>query len=617
MDEGNARHHREEELGVMQSGVVAREEVRAKDKDGLERVWEQTKAPLFDRHGALIGVGGISRDISRRFQEYEGLVEGLKRFRSLFESVTMIAVQGFDEQRRVIYWNKSSEEFYGYREVNVIGKPIEGLIVPSEERDAFCQAHQAWVMKGQPIEASEVSALHRDGHTIPVFSHYVSAHAPGGVREFYRVDFDLRLIREQEAELKHLNNQLEVLNQRLEEEVDARTRELLESNNQLRREINIRHQTAEELSRSEEKYRRALELSSDAIFLVIPENGHIIEANAAACSLVGQSFGQLKGYEMDLLLYKEDGDRFREALKVCFSGETESVSGDFSVQHSSGRRVYVSITSSQLSLQEEDFFMFVMHDITSRKRAEEENELALQNLKDLNELKQQFITLVTHEVRTPLTAIASSSELLDQHFEKLGEDRRARHLQNIAEAVTRIRELTDGVTFISRVQEGRLSCDPEDMDLVGFCHEIIDFLEPDEQTARIEFRYDEVLSKPVRLDRQLLKLMLMNLLQNALKYSGEEKPVELVLLARADRLEIVVSDEGIGIPAGEQKHLFDSFFRASNVRDLPGTGLGLHITQNAVEAHRGRISWETQESSGTRFIISLPLSFKHEDNIGN
>jgi len=617
LNKEQAQFHRNEDLNVMELGQRIQEDITAPDEDGLERVWDQTKAPIFDREGAIIGIAGISRDITRRFHEYESLLEALKRFRLLFDSVEMIAVQGYDEQRNITYWNRSSSEFYGFTEAEAMGRPIDDLIIPASKRAEFVASHERWLGRGEPIEAAEASAISKFGEFIPVFSHYVSVFAPGGSREFYRVDIDLRVLKEQEAELSHLNQQLAGMNRQLEEQVDARTRELLESNNQLRKEISIRHATTDQLGRSEEKYRKTMELASDAVFLVIPENGRILEANMSACRLIDRKLSDIQGLELDVLLFEEDGDLFRKALQDCFDGNQESVQGDFTVVDKGGRRVPVSVSSSRLSLKEDDFFMFVLRDITERKHVEDENLMALENLRELNEMKARFIALVTHEVRTPLTAIASSSELLSSSFEKLSVDRRQRHLHNILESVARIRELTDGVTFISRVQQGRQQCELSPFDLGLFVRSVVDFLEADARYSRIQIDVDKALAEPVMLDKHLMKLILQNLLQNALKYSGKESPVRLGLHRSGNWLELSVEDEGIGIPIGEQKHLFDSFFRASNARDIPGTGLGLYITRNAVEAHEGKISWETQEERGTVFRVSLPLKFAHENDIGN
>ena len=223
-------------------------------------------------------------------------------------------------------------------------------------------------------------------------------------------------------------------------------------------------------------------------------------------------------------------------------------------------------------------------------------------------LSNRIFSILSHEIRTPVTAIASSTQVLKQGETKISEERRQTHFKNIQIAIDRIQGLIDGVTLVTQSEQGKLPFDPQPMDLKAFCENTIDQLEAYKESDRIRLRYDESLPGSLHLDENLLRHMLFNLLSNALKYSGEQATVEFVVERQDEFLEFTVTDKGIGIPVEDHGHLFESFYRASNVTGIPGTGLGLNIAKRAVEAHGGTISYESKEGIGAAFMICLPIT---------
>ena len=223
-------------------------------------------------------------------------------------------------------------------------------------------------------------------------------------------------------------------------------------------------------------------------------------------------------------------------------------------------------------------------------------------------LSNRIFSILSHEIRTPVTAIASSTQVLKQGDNKLSEDRRQIHFRNIQIAIDRIQGLIDGVTLVTQSEQGKLPFDPQPMDLEAFCRNTIEQLEAYRESDRIRLHFDESLAPSLRLDENLLRHMLYNLLSNALKYSGDQAMVEFKVQYAGEFLEFTVTDKGIGIPLEDHGQLFESFYRASNVSGIPGTGLGLNIAKRAVEAHGGTISYESKEGVGSAFMICLPLT---------
>ena len=223
-------------------------------------------------------------------------------------------------------------------------------------------------------------------------------------------------------------------------------------------------------------------------------------------------------------------------------------------------------------------------------------------------LSNRIFSILSHEIRTPVTAISSSTQVLKQGLDQLTDERRETHFRNIQIAIDRIQGLIDGVTLVTQSEQGKLPFDPRPMDLKAFCTSTMEQLEAYRETSRIRLNYDESLLSSLMLDENLLRHMLYNLLSNALKYSGESAVVEFSVDQREEFLEMTIRDKGIGIPIKDHGHLFESFYRASNVSGIPGTGLGLNIAKRAVEAHGGTISYESKEGIGSAFMICLPLT---------
>jgi PAS domain S-box-containing protein len=247
-------------------------------------------------------------------------------------------------------------------------------------------------------------------------------------------------------------------------------------------------------------------------------------------------------------------------------------------------------------------------DITDRKRAEEEIRLALKRERELNELKSRFITTISHEFRTPLTAILSSSEILEHLIGRLSEEQRAGHFTAIHDAVIRMTELLDDVLFIGRAETGAVPYRPVTISLSVFFEQLLREIRAGDNKKHTITFLAEGESNNVQLDEKLLWQICSNLLSNALKYSPADTDVVLRVLCSGDILQIVVSDQGIGIPENEQDQLFDTFFRATNTSAISGTGLGLSIVKHAVDLLGGCIEVQSIYNKGTTFTVTLPIS---------
>jgi PAS domain S-box-containing protein len=263
---------------------------------------------------------------------------------------------------------------------------------------------------------------------------------------------------------------------------------------------------------------------------------------------------------------------------------------------------------ARIVVSAEDEVMAIVRNITDRKRAEAEMHHTLAKEKELSELKSRFVTMTSHEFRTPLTTILSSAELMEDFGSQWSEEKKLLHLRRIVTTVKHMNQLLDDVLLIGKAEAGKLKCNPTTLDVVQFCCDLVEEMQmiADSHTIHLNSQCE---SSDVALDEKLLRQILINLLSNAIKYSPANSIVNFDLITEAEKVIFRVQDRGIGIPKSEQEHLFQSFYRASNVDTISGTGLGLAIVKRAVDLHGGEIAVESEVGVGTTFVVSLPGKF--------
>ncbi|QHL86984.1 response regulator [Nibribacter ruber] len=233
---------------------------------------------------------------------------------------------------------------------------------------------------------------------------------------------------------------------------------------------------------------------------------------------------------------------------------------------------------------------------------------ALQKEKELNELKSRFVTTASHEFRTPLSTVLSSASLIGKYKSTEDDDKRQKHVARIKSAVENLTTILNDFLSMSRIEEGKVHNLPSTFDLVEFSQEAVEDMQgllKEGQQIQYQHTGDQTL---VHLDKQLLKNILLNLLSNGSKYSGEDKPILFTTSVGGSAVTITVEDKGIGIPKADQVHLFTPFFRAQNATNIQGTGLGLNIVKRYVEVMDGTMHYESELNKGSRFSLIFPKS---------
>ncbi|TWO71687.1 PAS domain S-box protein [Caenimonas sedimenti] len=331
---------------------------------------------------------------------------------------------------------------------------------------------------------------------------------------------------------------------------------------------------------------------------------------------VNEKFAQMLGYPRQILIGQgsdyihpdqESWERFGVEARAALI-ESGSYVCEMQLKRRNGELFWVQMGGSCVRPNDPDSgVIWTFLDITLRKRSEAEMLETLEQQRALNELRSRFVAMTSHEFRTPLAAILSAEELLRHYGDRLPPEERMETLDGIAHGVQRMSRMLDRVLLLGRADAQMLDFKPSDVDLPRLCKQLVDEARaqhPD-ATAAVTVECGPGVGRG-RYDEKLLRHIFGNLLSNAIKYSPQGGRVLFQAVKDGAETVLTVSDQGIGIPADEIAHLFESFHRASNVGDIQGTGLGLAIVKNAVEVHGGTIAVESRVGAGTTFTVRLP-----------
>jgi PAS domain S-box-containing protein len=246
-------------------------------------------------------------------------------------------------------------------------------------------------------------------------------------------------------------------------------------------------------------------------------------------------------------------------------------------------------------------------EVEFRKRAEEEARKALEKERELNELKSKFVSIASHEFRTPLSTIMSSASLVSQYREKGDMEKIDKHTARIKSNVNHLTAILNDFLSLGKLEEGRVEINLESVNMADFLKEIQEelksTLKPGQKIV-VNAAADQHHS--VKTDPRILRNILFNLISNASKYSDENRNIYVTYFSQGQACRIDVTDEGIGIPEDDKKHMFDRFFRASNAGNIQGTGLGLNIVKRYIDLLKGKIDFESEYGRGSTFKIEIP-----------
>jgi PAS domain S-box-containing protein len=361
----------------------------------------------------------------------------------------------------------------------------------------------------------------------------------------------------------------------------------------------------------------ALFNSASMAIIVVDSKGVIAMANNYANTLFAYTEESMVGQVLEKLIPQRHHAKHvghREGYIDKPNARTMGLGMTLSAQKKDGTEFPVEISLGHFETGEDKFAIAFIADITKRKLNEEKiiaQQVEMEKGKEINDLKSRFVSMASHEFRTPLSTILSSISLLSKYTSTEDQSKRDKHIDRIKSSVKTLTDILNEFLSLGRIEEGKVEMNPEIFDLVEFIHavnnEMSVLLKPGQQ-----FIFNHKGNTQTYTDTNLLKHIMINLLSNAIKFSPENASITIDTEVTTTHTKIAITDKGIGIPAADQVHLFERFFRATNVTNIQGTGLGLHIVGRYVELLNGTINYNSEFENGSRFILNLPSSIKNE-----
>lgn len=388
--------------------------------------------------------------------------------------------------------------------------------------------------------------------------------------------------------------------------------------------------------------------------LLTDKDGNIVLVNPAANKMFGYENEELIGEKIEKLIpsrYHGHHSQLRSGFYKHPGNRPMGVGRDLFASRKDSSEFPVEISLSHYLQKNEPFVIAFVVDITTRKEIEqnllkqkkelekisndirrlnaelegkvEERTLilkeALQKLEEsqqelnesldkerqLNEIKSRFVSMASHEFRTPLSTILSSASLVSKYPSTEEFDKREKHIRRIKDSVNHLNELLEDFLSLGKLEEGKVGIKASAFATKEFMDDVIEEMKVQaKKDQEIIFNYEG--DSSFVTDKRMLKNILINLISNAIKFSGEEKSIRIKATNKNSRLKFIIEDSGLGIPEDDVPHLFSTFFRGKNVSNIQGTGLGLPIVKRYVDLLQGQINVESQLDKGTTFTLMLP-----------
>jgi len=368
--------------------------------------------------------------------------------------------------------------------------------------------------------------------------------------------------------------------------------------------------------------------------VIVDSSGIIVMHNPRLAEMFGYATNELTDAPLATLIPRKVRDTHLQHQANYTEKPTKRVMGmgmELRGERKDGSVFPVEVSLNHFDVEGTRFAMGLVTDITLRYEAEQilrrsKQELeelvvqrtlelqeaessvreALEKERELHALKSRFVAMASHEFRTPLSTIMSSVDLIGRYTEKASDEKVDKHIARIRSKVREMTAMLNEFLSLEHIEQGHVQCNPSTFDIVDLSIELIEELRQLAKPGQA-LDYDHAAGeRTVLLDRQMLSNVITNLVTNAIKYSPENKPVNLRTHVENGVLTITVRDEGMGVPAEDQQHLFERFFRGSNASTIQGTGLGLNLVKRYLDLLEGKIDFKSAPGN-TLFTVTLPI----------
>jgi len=494
-------------------------------------------------------------------------------FDTIQEGLILTNMQG-----EICLVNPRTEKLFGYNKDELIGQKIE-VLIPTDYRHKHVKSRETY--QNRPVNRQMGSGMtlfgqRKDGSKFPVEVSLNSFIDNEGQRFVSALISDIHVRKKAQDEVLQINENLEQI-------VSDRTRELYESK-----------QLFESISKH---------FPTGAIY-VLDLDFKIDYADGM--EFVRLKLNPTKFVGEDYVDYNKENRRKLLVLlnTLIENGAVAPTTIEKLGEYYTVNASLLKDTSARLSR-----ILVVENNITQQKKTEESLQKNIEEQRRLNLLKSRFVSFASHEFRTPLTTMNSSADLIRKYLERNDSEKIQKHINRIQHSVVYMTSLLNDFLSLDKIDSGVINVNWQQISLKKLfdeCLEEVSGLKKEGQTVQLLSDIDCIDTDPF-----ILLSILINLISNGLKYSGTDGRVEACARIVDDQINIVVSDNGMGIPSHELQNLFTRFFRASNAQEIKGTGLGLHIVSRHVELLGGKITCYSEEGKGTEFSIFLPLNYSN------
>jgi PAS domain S-box-containing protein len=545
----------------------------------------------------------------------ESLLNEKQRFGALMDYAS-IGVIILNPEFRIVLMNRATQHLFGYKKKDLLGTDIEGLIPSSSQKKYKKHLSNYFTYPENPSSQfrMELLAIKKNGAEFPIevsIGNFKTDH------ENFAILFvnDVTLRKKREDEIRKLNSQLEI-------KVKERTDELDVTIARLEEQIKETEKAKAELEKVMQ-YQKVVLDSSGAMIIATDPNGIITLFNQAAEDLLGYKAGEVIG-KCNPSIFHDSEEIRKSALKyskelgkhispgfevfVAKSRDDGVNKNEWTYIKKDGTRfpVSLSVTAFRNNKNEITGFLGVSVDISETKKTEEELKKALAREIELNEMKSRFVSIASHEFRTPLSTVLSSTYLLQKYTQTEEQSKREKHISRIVSSVTLLTDMLDDLLNVGKIEEGKVSpkfrlCNIKEH-IENNIEEIKSLLKKGQHII-----YNHFGSGEVKLDPGMLTHIMINLLSNAIKFSPEDTSILIDSKISDSHLEIRVKDQGMGISKEDQQHLFERFYRSKYAADVQGTGLGLYIVQKYTELMNGKVECKSEAGKGTEFLIKMEM----------
>ncbi|TWO32903.1 PAS domain S-box protein [Seonamhaeicola sediminis] len=509
-------------------------------------------------------VMALIRDISERKKIEESLMLRTKALQSARNGI--IITDALKPDNPVVYFNSAFQELTGYSDAEILNHNCRFLQGKDREQLPLKKLREA-IKNGESCQATlrnykkDGTMFWNDLYVFPI------TNTRGTVTNFIGIQNDVTQRKQVEEERHHL--------------------------------ATIFHESLNE------------------IYVFDVETLIFLNANYGAKKNIGYSLGELKEMTPLDITTISNQSNLKESIDILLKGNTDKIEFEIVHQRKNGSTYPVEVHLQISELGEKKVFVAIVLDITERKnyttKLETEVELRTQQLenalskeKELNELKSKFLSLVSHEFKTPLSGILTSTELLSKYQLTEHQEKRNKHIKTITDKVHFLNNILNDFLSVEKLESGKANYKFTNFKLSKVVNEVVynyNMLLKEGQKINYPEDIDDI---SVYQDEKIIQLIFSNLLHNAIKYSPEESCIDLQIKQGDEFTTLIIKDKGIGIPKKDQERIFQRYFRADNVMNTQGTGIGLNIVKNHLENLGGTIKFQSKENMGSTFIITFP-----------